>query len=109
MEEASFKPQAGLLPEGATRPAKQMMVNDISKNQMSPSDPALMMPNLLNITQKQLQQITIDSSDGGASEFYLDINENEVGGVAASQLKTQLANPNQANAINARHANGEDY
>lgn len=43
-------------------------------------------PNLLNLTQQQLMQITIDSSDGGASEFYLDINENG-SDVAGSHLK----------------------
>ena len=42
--------------------------------------------NLLNLTQQQLMQITIDSSDGGASEFYLDINENG-SDVAGSHLK----------------------
>ena len=43
-------------------------------------------PNLLNLTQQQLMQINIDSSDGGASEFYLDINENG-SDVAGSHLK----------------------
>jgi hypothetical protein len=42
--------------------------------------------NLLNLTQQQLMQITIDSSDGGASEFYLDFNENG-SDVAGSHLK----------------------
>jgi hypothetical protein len=58
----------------------------LNTNMMPRVSPLPTSPNLLNLTQQHLMQITIDSSDGGASEFYLDINENE-SDVAGSHLK----------------------
>ena len=102
MEEHTYQLRTAQKPDPTTETTPQ---THLMLQAPAPPHPS----NLLNLTQQQLMQITIDSSDGGASEFYLDINENG-SDVAGSHLKPRLGeNPTESMIMSRREKEEENY